>query len=333
MGLTLVEMDRDDFARRRRELVAGYATAIAAPRGLSVPEAEAEAERDVAEKAPRGPATPGELMRKAVVGAAEVGWIWVSLPGPAMPGMAWISNVEVDPGHRSRGYGRAIIEAIEAELKALGVPRLGLNVFADNAAACRLYERLGFEVTAQQRSRSLVDVPAAHTDLAHHHRDRLAAPADSSEGIALVPMIDYAARIEALLADFAQTLVQDQGLWHGEAEAQAARKLTELLPRGADTEGAILRTAVADGTPVGWVWAAMPAPPRPGMGWLHHIDIDEAYRSRGYGRAVIAAVEAELVRRGVRRMGLSVPGYHVEARRLCVRLGYELQSQQMVKAL
>lgn len=310
----LVEMDRDDFARRRAPLVARYATSIASPRGLSAPEAEAEAERDVADKVPRGPATPGQLMRRAVVGDAEVGWIWVSLPGPAMPGMAWISNVEVDPGHRSRGYARAIIEAIEAELVALGVPRLGLNVFAHNDVACRLYERLGFEVTGQQRSRSLVDVPP-------------------SDGIELVPMTDYAARVEALFADYAQDLVQEQGLWHGEAEARSARMLAELLPRGADTEGAILRTAVADGTPVGWVWAGLPAPPRPGMGWLHNIDIDEAYRSRGYGRAVIAAIETELVRRGVRRMGLNVHGSNVGARRLYARLGYELQSQQMVKVL
>jgi ribosomal protein S18 acetylase RimI-like enzyme len=314
MGLILVEMNRDDFARRRGPLVAGYAAAIASPRGLSAPEAAAEAERDVAEQVPRGPATPGQLMRKAVAGDAEVGWIWVSLPGPAMPGMAWISNVEVDPGHRCLGYGRAIIEAIEAELVALGVPRLGLNVFAGNDAACRLYERLGFEVTAEQRTRSLVDVPAC-------------------DGIELVPMTDYAARVEALGADYAQDLVQEQGLWHGEAEARAARKLAELLPRGADTEGALLRTAMAGGTPVGWVWAGLPTPPRPGMGWLHNIDIDEAYRSRGYGRAVIAAIEAELVRRGVRRMGLTVHGYDVGARRFYERLGYEVQSQQMAKVL
>jgi mycothiol synthase len=314
MALALVEMDRDDFVRRRRSLVAGYAAAIASPRRLSATEAAAEAERDVADRLPRGPATPGQLIRKAVVGAAEVGWIWVSLPTPARPGMAWISNVEVDAGHQSRGHGRAIIEAVEAELVRLGVPRLGLNVFADNPTARRLYDRLGFEVIAQQWSRSLQEAPP-------------------SGGIELVPLVDYAARIDSLLAEYAQELVQEQGLWHGEAEARAARMLAELLPDGPDTDGAILRTAVVDGTPVGWVFAAMPAPPRPGIGRLHALEIDEAYRSRGYGRAVVAAIEAELVRRGVRTAGLDVRGDNAAARRLCERLGYQLTSQQMVKVL
>ena len=314
MVLTLAAMNRDDFARRRGPLVAGYATAIASARRLPMAAAVTEAERSVTEKVPRGPATPGQLMRKAVAGGAEVGWIWVTLPEPTRPTMAWLTDVEVDPEHRSRGYACAIIEAVEAELTGLGVPRLGLNVFGDNETALRLYDRLGFQVTAQQRSRLLAEVPA-------------------SDGIELIPMIDYAARIEALFADYAHDLIQEEGLWHGEAEDRAARKLAELLPHGPQTEGMILRTAVAEGKPVGWVWAEGTTPARPGLGWLHSIDIDEGHRSRGYGRAVIAAIEAELAGRGVPSLGLNVHGYNVGAQRLYERLGYELQAQQMVKEL
>jgi ribosomal protein S18 acetylase RimI-like enzyme len=295
-------------------MIAGYAEAIAPARGLTVAEAEAEAERDVAERLPRGLATPGQLMRKAVRDGAEVGWIWLTLPGPARPELAWVGDIEVDPGFRSRGYAGAIITAVEAELAGLGVPRLGLNVFGTNGTAIGVYERLGFEVHAQQRSRELTGVAAA-------------------EGIELTPMTDYESRIEALFADYAQDLVQEQGLWHGEAETRAAHKLAELLPRGVRTEGMILRTVTAGGVPVGWVWAGLPAPPRPGLGWLHNIEIDEARRGRGHGRAAIAAVEAELVRRGVRRMGLNVHGANTGARRLYDRLGYRLLAQQMVKDL
>ncbi len=314
MPLILVELDPGDFARRRAPLVATYAAAIAAVRGSTRAEAEAEAERDVAERLPRGSATRGQLLRKALRDGTEVGWIWVSLPSAAMPETAWICDIEVDPGFRSRGYAGAIITAAEAELAGLGVPRLGLNVFGDNSTAIRLYERLGFEVYAQQLSRSLTGVPA-------------------TGGIELVPMADYASRIEALFADYARGLVHDRGLWHGEAETRAAARLAELLPQGVRTEGMILRTAVADGVPVGWVWAGMPAPPRPGTGWLHHIEIDEPYRGRGHGRAVIAAIEAELLRRGVSRMGLDVHGSDISARRFCDRLGYRVLAQQMAKAL
>jgi ribosomal protein S18 acetylase RimI-like enzyme len=314
MALALLEMDDRDFASRRESMVTGYAEAISVARGLSLPDAVAESERDIAERLPRGRATRGQLLRKAVVDGAEVGWIWVSLPGPAMPEAAWICDVEVHSGSRRRGHGVEIIKAVEAELAESGVPRLGLNVFGDNDTARRLYERLGFEVTARQLSRTLVDVP-------------------SPAGIDLAPMIDYPARIEALFAEYAQHLVQEQGVWHGEAEARSARRLAGLLPDGDRTGGNILRTAMVRGEPVGWVWAAMPAPNLPGLGWLHHVGIDEAFRRRGYGRSVIAAVEAELVRRGVRGLGLNVDGSNEEARRLFERLGYGLLAQQMAKDL
>jgi ribosomal protein S18 acetylase RimI-like enzyme len=207
-----------------------------------------------------------------------------------------------------------MITAAEADLIARGIPRLGLNVFGDNDAARRLYQRLGFEVTAQQYGRSLTEV---------------AAP----DGIELVPMADYETRIEALFADYAQDLVDEQGLWHGEAEARAARKQAELLPHGAKTEGMVLRTVLARGVPVGWVWAGMPAPPRPHLGWLHNIEIDEPHRGRGHGSAAVAAVEAELARRDVPAMGLNVHGSNVGARRLYRRLGYRLLAQQMAKHL
>lgn len=314
MPLMLVEMTAADFARRREPMVATYARAISASRGLSVAEAESEAARDVAGQLPRGPATRGQLLRKALTDGTEVGWIWLSLPGTTMPELAWLSDVEVDPPFRGQGYADAIITAAEVELAARGVPGLGLNVFGDNSTARRLYDRLGFRVTAQQYSRALTDVPVA-------------------EGIKLAPLTDYESRIEALFTEYAQDLVEEQGLWHGEAEARAARKLAELLPDGVRTEGMILRSVVAEGVRVGWVWAGMPAPMRPGMGWLHNIGIDEPNRSRGYGRAAIAAVEAELVHRGVRSLGLNVHGSNDRARRLYERLGYRLLAQQMVKDL
>jgi ribosomal protein S18 acetylase RimI-like enzyme len=313
MPLSLVEMNPDDFPRRRAPMIAAYARAITTSRGLTPAEAQAEAERDVADRLPRGPGTPGQLLRKALVDGTEVGWIWVSLPGTTMPETAWISDVEVDPDFRSRGYAGEMITAAEAELACLGVPRLGLNVFGDNDTAARLYRRLGFDVTAQQYARSLTEVSAA-------------------DGVELVPMADYESRIEVLFADYAQDLVHEQGLWHGEAEARAARKRADLLPRGAATEGMILRTVVARGVPVGWVWAGLSAP-RPGMGWLHNVEIDEAHRNRGYGRAAIAAIEAELVRRGIPGMGLNVHGSNIGARRLYTRLGYRLLAQQMAKDL
>ena len=100
-------------------------------------------------------------MRKAAVDGREIGWVWLSLPGTARPSMAWISNIEVEPEFRSRGYARSILEAIEEEARKLGVTRIGLNVFADNHPAIHLYERLGYRLLSQQRSRRLTEIPPA----------------------------------------------------------------------------------------------------------------------------------------------------------------------------
>jgi mycothiol synthase len=69
------------------------------------------------------------------------------------------------------------------------------------------------------------------------------------------------------------------------------------------------------------------------MGWLHDVVVDREYRGRGHARAMIARVEAQLLRRGVRSLGLHVSGHNARARRLFDALGFEVISQQMVKDL
>lgn len=46
--------------------------------------------------------------------------------------------------------------AAERELVDRGVSRLGLNVFGANKTAVRLYERLGYQVIAQQMTKPLI---------------------------------------------------------------------------------------------------------------------------------------------------------------------------------
>ncbi|MEO3775496.1 GNAT family N-acetyltransferase [Micromonospora sp. B11E3] len=115
----------------------------------------AEAALRIAQLLPDGVATPGTLLRVALDDGVEVGWIWVSLPGPGRPSMPWIHNIEVHPAHRGRGHGRRMIQLAEAEVGRLGHDQLGLNVFTDNTRAIRLYESLGFEVTNQQMRKPL----------------------------------------------------------------------------------------------------------------------------------------------------------------------------------
>ncbi|HUQ71280.1 MAG TPA: GNAT family acetyltransferase [Planctomycetaceae bacterium] len=56
----------------------------------------------------------------------------------------WISYLAVDPAHQRRGYGRAIVAAAEALLRASGCPKINLQVRTTNTAVIGFYQSLGF---------------------------------------------------------------------------------------------------------------------------------------------------------------------------------------------
>ncbi len=156
MELVLEPMSPDDFDRRIADLHQRYADDLRTQRGLRPDAADTETARQIAELLPRGLHTETAILRVARVDGADVGWVWVALPGVGgHQDMAWLYNIDVDPGHQGKGYGRAIMRAVEAELRRRDVDRLGLNVFGHNTRAIRLYESLGFEVTAQQMAKTL----------------------------------------------------------------------------------------------------------------------------------------------------------------------------------
>ncbi len=59
---------------------------------------------------------------------------------------AWLTEIWVDEAARGRGAGAAALALIDAEVRALGVRALHLQVRPDNPAR-RLYERAGFAAT------------------------------------------------------------------------------------------------------------------------------------------------------------------------------------------
>ncbi|WP_432987194.1 GNAT family N-acetyltransferase [Dactylosporangium sp. CA-233914] len=104
---------------------------------------------------PDGVGTDGQLLFTGVdEEGAAVGYIWLALPTEARP-QAWVYDIQVDPGHRRHGYGRALMLAAEDVLRERGITSLGLNVFGVNTGARRLYESLGFQTMAIQMAKDL----------------------------------------------------------------------------------------------------------------------------------------------------------------------------------
>jgi ribosomal protein S18 acetylase RimI-like enzyme len=56
----------------------------------------------------------------------------------------WVYYVTVDPDHRFKGYGRAIMTSAENWLRARGIEKLQLMVRGDNTKVRAFYESLGY---------------------------------------------------------------------------------------------------------------------------------------------------------------------------------------------
>jgi ribosomal protein S18 acetylase RimI-like enzyme len=56
----------------------------------------------------------------------------------------WVYYVSVDPDHRFKDYGRAIMTAAEDWLRARGIQKLMLMVRADNTQVHAFYKSLGY---------------------------------------------------------------------------------------------------------------------------------------------------------------------------------------------
>jgi len=83
--------------------------------------------------------------RRAGESATVVGWAVALLRRHRNRASARLYSVAVDPDHRGQGLGARLVRAVLAAVEQLGVHRCVLEVAEDNAAARRLYERLGFQ--------------------------------------------------------------------------------------------------------------------------------------------------------------------------------------------
>ncbi|MDN5384001.1 GNAT family N-acetyltransferase [Streptomyces sp. LB8] len=110
-------------------------------RGVPADRARALAEKDYARLLPQGPATPDMLLSVLEHEGTPVGTLWVAT---AADRGAYVYDVEVDERFRGRGHGRSLMLLAEAQAMAAGRHVLGLNVFAGNTPAERLYESLGY---------------------------------------------------------------------------------------------------------------------------------------------------------------------------------------------
>jgi ribosomal protein S18 acetylase RimI-like enzyme len=125
----------------------------------------------------------------------------------------------------------------------------------------------------------------------------------------------------------------------GEPE-EVARRLSDeqhasLFPDGRPGAGHRLLVIEQDGDPIGMVWVG-PHPQRPERSdsvWLYNIEIDQACRGRGAGRAALELLEQRLRADGRTELALNVFGHNSVARHLYSSAGYREVAVTMAKRL
>ncbi|NDZ71869.1 MULTISPECIES: N-acetyltransferase [unclassified Streptomyces] len=121
-------------------------------RGVPEAAARAKARRDHEVLLPRGPETENMLFSVLEHEGERVGILWLAL----REDRAFVFDVEAESAHRGRGHGRTLMLLAEAQAIAAGRPLIGLNVFAGNTPAERLYESLGYRTTRYSYGKPLL---------------------------------------------------------------------------------------------------------------------------------------------------------------------------------
>ncbi len=96
---------------------------------------------------------PADVIRRKLGTQPELFLVAVrddQLLGTALGGYdgfrGWIYHLAVHPREQRQGYGRQLVVAVEERLRALGCPKLNLQVRASNLATVHFYQSLGYTV-------------------------------------------------------------------------------------------------------------------------------------------------------------------------------------------
>ena len=279
------------------ETIAGFVRQRTDSGTQSEREARAEAELGFDRLLPDGLHTAGHHLWSVfdVESPDEVGYLWLAVPEQAQGDEAFVYDVAVASIARGRGLGRATMLAAEEEARRRGATAIKLNVFAHNRVARALYDSLGYQPVATQMARRLDRQPPM--------------PVPDGPLVRLLPMTGdaferYRARAEEKYADSIASS-GDQHFW----------------------------TACDGDREVGTIWLQIVKRPDGPHAFGYHFVVAEPLRRHGYGRMIMALVEAECRDRGVSKVGLNVFGADTGAHRFYEQMGFEATSTLMTKPL
>jgi ribosomal protein S18 acetylase RimI-like enzyme len=93
-----------------------------------------------------------DITRKLAVGrelflvGEKDGQIMAAAMGGYEGHRGWVNYLAVDPDERKHGYGRLIMEVLEARLLTLGCPKINLQIRTSNTDVIAFYKQIGYTI-------------------------------------------------------------------------------------------------------------------------------------------------------------------------------------------
>jgi ribosomal protein S18 acetylase RimI-like enzyme len=159
VDLRLRPLRDDEFPEFLAFLRKEYVRSMVEEAGMTTEAAEDKADADHASLFPDRAPQPHHrisLIEEATTGARAGHLFWGERQPPgSLRSRAYLYELYVEEPFRRRGVGRRVLELLEDEARAEGLPGIDLNVWGGNAGARALYRAAGFDEKAVFMSKEL----------------------------------------------------------------------------------------------------------------------------------------------------------------------------------
>ena len=143
----LVPMTEDEYRDYMSSAVGEYAQEVAQANDWPIERALQVAEEQFRELLPQGLSTLHHrflVIEESAPPAGRVGMLWFAVEHKGPKPHAFLYDFRIDEAFRRRGYGTQALQALEVQVRKLGLDTITLHVFGHNSAARALYKKMGY---------------------------------------------------------------------------------------------------------------------------------------------------------------------------------------------
>ena len=140
---------------------------------------------------------------------------------------------------------------------------------------------------------------------------------------------EFESFLEPAIRDYAEDHVRN-GNWPAEGALERSRQeFQRLLPDGIHTQDQYIWSIVDGGNKVGVLWVQV----KEKKSFIYDFVIYEAFRSKGYGKQALTAMDERLKSMDVESVALHVFGDNITAQELYKKMDFEIAGIHMRKQL